>query len=226
MHCAHECRQQRINDPIGRAEAHDFEQQETGEARSISLGKCKPGNLQCLLSEHVGDIKSRARKPVADLLLSHLNESAGQCKADCGAFFNIGVQHEHSPGVVFTHRCVYVDSIQRVKSDLYAEKDDESLCGVVCHEAYGSVLGAVAWAVLTGAELAVYVQASQRRAHAPRVTDCKMLNLVIGHMKKHNCGLKGVCLKHPLKLVSFIDAVFKAQPDEPIGLALRGVVAI
>ena len=31
----------------------------------------------------------------------------------------------------------------------------------------GSVPGVVAWTVLTGAELAVYVQAAQRRAHAP-----------------------------------------------------------
>ena len=74
-------------------------------------------------------------------------------------------------------------------------------CDVACHEAYRSVLGAVAWAVLTRAELAVYVQALQRRAHAPRVADCKRLNLVIRYMKKYKCGLKLVCLKHHLKLV-------------------------
>ena len=83
----------------------------------------------------------------------------------------------------------------------------------------------MAWAVLTRVELAVCVQALQRRAHAPRITDCKRLNLVIRYMKKHKCGLKSVRLRHPLKLVGFIDAAFKAQPDEPTGLALRGLAA-
>ena len=91
--------------------------------------------------------------------------------------------------------------------------------------AYRSVLGTVAWAVLTRAELAVYVQALQRRAHGPRVTDCKRVHHVIRYVKKHKCCLKSVCLRHPLTLVGFIDVAFKAQPDEPTGLALRGLAA-
>lgn len=142
-----------------------------------------------------------------------MNESVGQCNADCGSFFHIGVQHGHSPGVVLTHRYVYVGLIQPIRSDLCRGKEDGALCGVVCHEA-------------CGAALAVYVQVFQRRVHAPRVTDCKRLNLVIRYMKGYKCGLNIVCLKRPLKLVGFIDAGFKAQPDEPTGFALRGGAAI
>ena len=47
------------------------------------------------------------------------------------------------------------------------EKDDAALCDSQLHGAHRSVLGAVAWIVLTRAELAVYVQAPQGRAHAP-----------------------------------------------------------
>ena len=71
--------------------------------------------------------------------------------------------------------------------------------------------------------MALYVHALQRRARAPRVTDCKRLSLVIPYMKRHKCGLKTVCPNHPLKLVGFIDAAFEAQPDEPTCLALRGL---
>lgn len=42
-------------------------------------------------------------------------------------------------------------------------------------------------------------------------------------MRKHKCGFKTICFKHPLKLGGFIDAAFKAQPDDPIGLAPRGL---
>ena len=127
--------------------------------------------------------------------------------------------------MVFIHQYVYVDSIQPIKSELHSGKGDESLVDSARREACRSVPGAVAWTVLTRAELAFYVQALQRRAHAPRVVDCNMLNLVIRHMKKHTCGLTTVKLNHPLKLVGFTDAAFKAQPEEPIGLALGGLAA-
>ena len=126
---------------------------------------------------------------------------------------------------MLTHQHAYVDSTSPTKAELYSGKDGEALCDGLCHDVYISILGAVAWIVLTRAELAVYVQALQRRAHAPRVIDCKMLNLVIRHMKKHQCGLKSVCLRHPLKFVGVSDAAFKAQPGEPTGLALRGLAA-
>ena len=42
-------------------------------------------------------------------------------------------------------------------------------------------------------------------------------------MKRHKCGLELVALRHPLKLVTCTDAAFKAQLEEPIGLAFRGL---
>ena len=113
----------------------------------------------------------------------------GQRKAEHGSFFHIGIQHGHGFGVVFIHQYVYVGWIQPMKSELHSGKADEALVDSVCREAYRFVLGAVAWTVLTRAELAVCVQVLQRRAHAPRVIDCKILNLVIRYMENHKCGL-------------------------------------
>ena len=88
------------------------------------------------------------------------------------------------------------------------------------------MLGAVAWAVLARAELVAYVQAFRRRAHAPRIKDCKRLNVVIGHMERHKCGFKSVTVKHPFGLDASTDAAFKAQFAEPTGLAPRGLAAV
>lgn len=93
------------------------------------------------------------------------------------------------------------------------------LVGGVCHEASRSVLDVVAWIVLTRVELAVCVQALQRRARAPRITYRKRLNLVIRHVMKHTCGFKSIRFKHQLKLVGFADAAFEAQLGEPIAFA-------
>ena len=109
---------------------------------------------------------------------------------------------------------------------LFIGTDEGAECDPQLHEAYRSVLGAVAWTVLTRVELAVYVQASQRRAHAPRMKDCKRSNVVIRYMQRHTCGLNLLTLQHPPKLVASTDAAFKAQPEEQIGLAPRGLAAV
>ena len=79
--------------------------------------------------------------------------------------------------------------------------------------------------MLVRAEFAVYVQALQRRAHAPRIKDCKRFGIVIRHMKRHKCGIRSIALNHPVKLGVSTDAAFKAQPEEPPGLAFRGLAA-
>ena len=43
------------------------------------------------------------------------------------------------------------------------------------------------------------------------------------YMALHKCGLKGVILQHPLKLVASIEAASKAQAEESSGLGLRGL---
>ena len=58
----------RIKYAVGRAKAHNFEQQEIGEARAVILGQFTFGILQCLLSVRVGDTKGSAPKSVAEFL--------------------------------------------------------------------------------------------------------------------------------------------------------------
>lgn len=93
-----------INDPVGRAKAHDLEQTEAGKLRPIIPQEYEPGNLRCLLSVHVDDTKDIAPKEAADPLLVHLNESVGPCNGDYGSFLHIGLQHEHASGQVITHQ--------------------------------------------------------------------------------------------------------------------------
>ena len=228
LYCVH--RDHKIEDggrnTIDKAKEHNDEQAEIGKMCTIVAQKYKAGNLLCLLSVHVDDIKGTSKKATAMSLLEHLNKTVGQCKADWLSFLHTGIQHEQSPGVVFTHQYVYIDSITPILPELLHGKDDEEECNQVVHDAYRSVLGAVAWTVLTRPDLAIYVQALQRQSHAPRIRHARKLNVLIRWMKKNPCGLKSLEIKHPLKLTAFTDAAFKAQPEESTGLALRGLVAV
>ena len=49
------------------------------------------------------------------------------------------------------------------------------------------------------------------------------MNIDIRHMKRHKC--RSVVLRRLLKFVASTDAAFKAQPEEPTGLARRGLAA-
>eukprot|EP00973_Karenia_brevis_P037025 5104059-Karenia_brevis.AAC.1 len=52
-----------------------------------------------------------------------------------------------------------------------------------------SLLGGVAWLVLTRVDIAVYVQSLQRHAHKPCVQDWKRLKTVVRFAKRRECGL-------------------------------------
>ena len=158
LYCVHTRNRRNVKDTIARAKAHALEQQQTGEPRPIILQQYEPGYLQCLQSFHI------APKHLADSLHVHLNASVGQCKADCSSFLHVGMRHGHASGPVLAHQYVYVGSITPIDAGLILGKEGGSLCGEELHEAYRSVLGTVAWTVLTRVELAVYVQALQRRA--------------------------------------------------------------
>ena len=124
LHCVHKAQPGTKLEIDSRAQAHNLEQQEVADpTRKFNSGEFTPGNLLCLLSVHVGDIKGTALQEVADSLLKHLNDSVGQCKAEYDSFLHTGIQHEHTRGSVFTHQYVYVDSISPIDSKLHAGRD-------------------------------------------------------------------------------------------------------
>ena len=76
--------------------------------------------------------------------------------------------------------------------------------------------GAVVWTVLSRAELAVYLQAFQRKARAPRIIDCKTFDAAIPYiyiyiylyMGRRKCWVTSVEVNRPFELVRFIDVVW------------------
>ena len=46
------------------------------------------------------------------------------------------------------------------------------------------------------------------------------------YVRKREAGLLYKQLRHPLKIVGFSDAAFRAQPSEASGLALRGLATL
>ena len=127
---------------------------------------------------------------------------------------HVGLQHEHSPGVL-THRYVYIGSASPIEPSLLICKDDEELRCTELRESFRSVLGVVAWTVLMRVVVVVFVQALQRRAHGFRAKESRKFSFAMRKMKRHKCGFRSITSHHPLKLVGSIDAAFEAQFEEP-----------
>ena len=99
---------------------------------------------------------------------------------------------------------------------------DEETVNETLHSGYMSLLGGVAWTVLTRAEAAIYVQALQRRAHAPRATDCRRLNVVVRYLQRHKHSLTYEKLSGDLKLGGLSDAAFRSSGRRAIGVSTPG----
>ena len=78
----------------------------------------------------------------------------------------------------------------------------------VTHGLYRQLLGAVAWTMLTRADLAIYVQALQRRCAKPRVVDVRRLNLVVRYLKRHLIGIRYPPVPQPWRLAGISDSAF------------------
>ena len=111
-----------------------------------------------VVSTHVDDLKGGANKPVAESLLNHMAKTVGDCTQEWNVFPHTGVQHEHSPGTHWAHQKPYISQLRPIdNTKLKGRNEDEEVEGEL-HEAYRSLLGGIAWVVLTRAEEATYVQ--------------------------------------------------------------------
>ena len=186
-----------------------------------------PPSLKMVLSTHVDDLKGSAPKKTALALLEHLQKHVGECKQEWDNFTHTGIEHETRPDrTVYTHQAAYISQLHLMDPKQWLTLSPEDEVDSETHAIYMSLLGGIAWVVLTVPAIAVYVQAAQRRAHRPRAVDCVRLNAILKWLRKHPSGILHPKLKGPLRLTGVSDAAFRQQPDESTGLCLRGCVVM
>lgn len=72
----------------------------------------------------MGDIKGATRKKLATVLLEYRNQLVGQYNIEWDKFLHTDIQHEHSPGVMFTHQYIYRGNFSFINTILLIDKDD------------------------------------------------------------------------------------------------------
>ena len=189
----------------------------------------------CIMAKHVDDLKLTGDRAIVVRVLQQIEKVFGQLKIDWHSFTNCGVRHTQDPKTkeVRLDQDDYIKGIKLCVSPEIMSEKPESKCGTELHAQYWSVLGAIAYAVLTRPDIAVFISALQRWSHAPNVIHVKRLNAVVRWAQRNPKGITykqldnnnrppGSCVPTHLREVS--DAAFKKEEDS--GHSMRGACYI
>ena len=137
--------------------------------------------LVAVMTKHVDDLKVTGEKSVIIWILEQIQKVFGQLKIEWNNFTNCGVRHRQDPvsKTVTLDQDDYIKGIKLCVSSELTGKGSEELCGTELHAQYWSVLGAIAYAILTRCDIAVFVAALQRKSQSPQIIHAKRLNAVV-----------------------------------------------
>ncbi|CAK0867548.1 unnamed protein product [Prorocentrum cordatum] len=155
--------------------------------------------LTLVASTHLDDLKCAGRDKARDEMISALEAVFGKMAMHEKSFVHCGLRHRQLDDV-----SIEVDQIEYVKNlSCIDEKglqglgdEDDPPAGHV--NQYPSLLGAIAWRIMTRIDIYIYVAALQRHGKAPKVGHIKKMNVLLKYMKEHPLALTTHKLKLPL----------------------------
>lgn len=187
---------------------------------------CVAPYCRLVLSTHVDDLKGAGlpeyrRKKLLDTLKARF----GELKIKQANFECVGVMHEQSADCseIWTHQQHYVPQVKEIMisgmpSGNEEETDDDM------RQLYMSLVGALAWLILTMPAICVYVAFLQRHTQKPTVGHVMSANRLLTWVRNNSnkLGVRYRQLQEPIRPVTLSDSAFKAQDYE--GLVMRGCV--
>ena len=201
------------------------------KATSIDAELCvlhdSNSKLVLMVTKHVDDLKIAAERKVAEWLIGKLQETFGELKISWHDFLNCGVQHTQTPTTfeVELHQIAYLANLKVIAhSDLCSTPNDD-LATPELVELFISLVGALAYTLLTRVDISVFVACLQRMSHKLRIIHVKRLNAVLRYCQRFPKRLVYKQLpKGVVHLRCVCDAAFLKEQDS--GHALRGAIYI
>ena len=184
------------------------------------------GQLCCIASTHVDDLKIAGVKAFVKELLKAMEEILGPLKVQNGfmsMFEHCGIMHEQDASYAVTiHQNHYCSQLRPANvSDIDVTQTLVALT-ILQVAVYQSLLGALSWLSQTRMDIAIYVQALQRNAKAPLVEHLLRLNKVCKWVKRKPSSIRYGQLIGPVKTLAIADSAFRKE--DRTGLAMRGAV--
>ena len=180
------------------------------------------GQLVLLTSAHVDDLKVAAGERQHAELLAHLESRFGTMKQADGKFDHVGIRHEDVPGGIRLHQDHYVSTLRCVCLDAVKHFPADEEATSEFHGYFRTLLGAVAWCLLTMPAACVYVAYLQRHMQKSHWRQLQELNRLVRWMQRVPQGLVFLQNSGSCQLVAATDSLFPAGDTK--GLVMRGAV--
>ena len=181
------------------------------------------GELVLIIGKHVDDIKVAGKPQVVTDFVAHLEKTFGKLKVTRGDFDNCGVRHvQHADGSIELNQQKYAMQLKPIISPELQSGFPESAASEQLVAQFISLLGAVAYLLLTRVDVAVYVAALQRVSKQPLVIHVKRLNAVTRWVQRNPKSLVYRKLPLPVQMLSMGDSAFKREDTDNTGHAMKG----
>ena len=152
--------------------------------------KHRNGVLVLMLVKHVDDLKVAGEPQEVEALIKHLEAGFGKLTFAEAEFTNCGLHHCRSAdGTVCMDQNEYILAMRPIRHPELTGRPSTDPCSAEVHNLYQSLLGAVAYALLSQAWAAVFVIALQRRTSNPLNIHVRRLNLLLAAMQKNYAKL-------------------------------------
>ena len=186
--------------------------------------KYENNQLLCLMAKHVDDLKLAGERGIILKVLKLIQDTFGELKIEWHNFTNCGLRHIQDPQTfsITLDQEMYVQNIKPIIHDDLKGKSSDKDCSPELAQLFMSLLGAVAYALMTRVDVAVFVCALQRVTHKPKIIHIKRLNAVLRWMQANPKRLTFRSAKGPSHLRCVGDAAFKRE--EEAGHSLRGAL--
>ena len=198
--------------------------QPTTNDEELCLKHCrKTGKLLVIMTKHVDDLKIAGETKEEVLkVMNMLSEAFGPVEVDWHDFTNCGVRHIQDPRdmSITLDQCAYIDALKVIEHPSLKNMQSDADLTEELFELYRSLLGAAAFALLTRADVAVFVVALQRMSSKAKVIHIKRLNVVVRYMQRNHRKIRYARLHGPTALVAVSDSAFKKEDES--GHALKG----
>ena len=182
------------------------------------------GDLLCVMAKHVDDLKITGRKDVVDWVLSKIQAVFGELKILWHNFTNCGLRHiqDRSTFTITLDQEEYINNLKAIAHPDLKGQPKEQACSPELTQLFMSLLGAVAYALMTRIDVAVFVCALQRVTSKPQIIHIKRLNAVLRWMQSNPRRLCFPAVAGASHLRCVGDAAFKKEEDD--GRSLRGAL--
>ena len=143
------------------------------------------GLLRLAICKHIDDITCIGLPRDISLFKETLESVFGKLKYHEKSLTNTGIVHNMSPdGSISMSQTSYIQGIQPMSRSSLVGRPPEDEVDPATTTEFKSVLGAIAYAMMTQFHLLIYVVALQRKSHKPLVLHCRKLNALLAHMQK------------------------------------------